>query len=58
MPNAWAPLQHLFVTALKSHSKLLPEAGDMALQLAEKWVRSNWQGYVDVEAMFEKVRLG
>ena len=55
MPNAWAPLQHLIVRALEAHSSSHPEAGELAYSLAEKWIRSNWQGYNDVHAMFEKV---
>ena len=54
-PNAWAPLQHLFVMGLRNVAHLNPEAGDMARNLSKKWIESNYRGYRDTKAMFEKV---
>uniref|UniRef100_A0A2P2HXY8 Trehalase n=1 Tax=Hirondellea gigas TaxID=1518452 RepID=A0A2P2HXY8_9CRUS len=56
-PNAWAPLQHLVVMALRENRDLHEEADAISLQLAEKWIQSNWQGYEDVKAMFEKYNV-
>ncbi|KAF2349624.1 Glycoside hydrolase family 37 [Trinorchestia longiramus] len=56
-PNAWAPLQHLVVNALQKHKHLHPDADNISLQLASKWVRSNWRGYEDTKAMFEKYNV-
>lgn len=45
------------VMALRQNRFLHPEADQISLDLVQKWIRSNWKGYVDVEAMFEKVKL-
>lgn len=33
------------------------EAKQLAFDLAQRWVRSNWLAYTKHKAMFEKVRL-
>ncbi|XP_043935375.1 trehalase [Protopterus annectens] len=51
-PNAWPPLQHVIIEGLdKSKSQ---KAKEIAVNLAQKWVRVNWEAYVKHKAMFEK----
>ncbi|XP_076002067.1 trehalase [Genypterus blacodes] len=51
-PNAWPPLQHMLIQGL---SKLPSEnAKQLAFDLAQRWIRTNWLAYVKYEAMFEK----
>lgn len=51
-PNAWPPLQHMLISGL---SKLpSAEAQELALDLAQRWIRTNWLAYEEYEAMFEK----
>ncbi|XP_030264648.1 trehalase [Sparus aurata] len=51
-PNAWPPLQHMLISGL---SKLPSEdAKQLALDLAQRWIRTNWLAYGKYEAMFEK----
>ena len=51
-PNAWPPLQHMFIVALaQSRSTFLQNE---ARKRALSWVRSNWIGYVKTNHMFEK----
>uniref|UniRef100_A0A8C6S4N1 Trehalase n=1 Tax=Neogobius melanostomus TaxID=47308 RepID=A0A8C6S4N1_9GOBI len=51
-PNAWPPLQHMLIEGL---SKVPSEdAKQIAEDLAQKWIRSNWKAYIAHEAMFEK----
>ncbi|KAM4627630.1 trehalase [Polymixia lowei] len=51
-PNAWPPLQHMLIDGL---SKLPSEnAKQLALDLAQRWIRTNWLAYVKYDAMFEK----
>ncbi|CAL9684359.1 unnamed protein product [Knipowitschia caucasica] len=51
-PNAWPPLQHMLIEGL---SKLPSEdAKQIAQDLAQKWIRTNWMAYTKYEAMFEK----
>lgn len=33
------------------------EANQLAFELAQRWIRSNWLAYTKHKAMFEKVRL-
>ncbi|XP_023817400.1 trehalase [Oryzias latipes] len=51
-PNAWPPLQHMLIEGLSQ----LPsgEAKQLALDLAQRWIRTNWRAYMQHEAMFEK----
>ncbi|XP_062275437.1 trehalase [Scomber scombrus] len=51
-PNAWPPLQHMLIEGLsKLPSK---EAKDLAFDLAQRWIKTNWLAYSKYEAMFEK----
>ncbi|XP_062241520.1 trehalase [Platichthys flesus] len=51
-PNAWPPLQHMLISGL---SKLpSDDAQQLAVDLAQRWIRSNWEAYMKYDAMFEK----
>ncbi|KAK5868966.1 hypothetical protein PBY51_009934 [Eleginops maclovinus] len=51
-PNAWPPLQHMLIDGL---SKLPSEdAKQLAFDLAQHWIKTNWLAYMKYEAMFEK----
>ncbi|XP_026173726.1 trehalase [Mastacembelus armatus] len=51
-PNAWPPLQHMLIEGL---SKLpSEEAKQLAFDLAQRWIKTNWLAYMKYEAMFEK----
>ncbi|XP_072049536.1 trehalase-like isoform X1 [Amphiura filiformis] len=51
-PNAWPPLQDMLITALDSTS--LPKAKELAFQIAQKWITTNWRVYQTEDFMFEK----
>ncbi|CAH4036687.1 trehalase-like isoform X2 [Pieris brassicae] len=51
-PNAWPPLQYIFVVGLDNTG--LPEAKRLANELATKWVRSNFEVWKVKTAMLEK----
>ncbi|KAM8818375.1 trehalase [Rhynchonycteris naso] len=51
-PNAWAPLQDLVIRGLaKSPS---PRTQEVAFQLAQNWIRTNFDVYSRKSAMYEK----
>lgn len=51
-PNAWAPLQDLVIRGLaKSDS---PRTREVAFQLAQNWIRTNFKVYSQTSAMYEK----
>ncbi|XP_058489698.1 trehalase [Solea solea] len=51
-PNAWPPLQHVLISGL---SKLPSEdARQLAFDLAQRWIKTNWLAYTKYDAMFEK----
>ncbi|KAF6106823.1 trehalase [Phyllostomus discolor] len=51
-PNAWAPLQDLVIRGLaKSPS---PRTQEVAFQLAQNWIRTNFDAYSQKAAMYEK----
>ncbi|XP_071397092.1 trehalase [Centroberyx affinis] len=51
-PNAWPPLQHMLIEGL---SKLPSEnAKQVAFDLAQRWIKTNWLAYIKYDAMFEK----
>uniref|UniRef100_A0A3Q1H841 Trehalase n=1 Tax=Acanthochromis polyacanthus TaxID=80966 RepID=A0A3Q1H841_9TELE len=51
-PNAFAPLQHMLIDGLsKLPSK---DAQQLAFDLAQRWIKTNWLAYIKYEAMFEK----
>ncbi|CAD0206292.1 unnamed protein product [Chrysodeixis includens] len=51
-PNAWPPLQYIFVMGLANTG--LPEAMRYANEIATKWVRSNFEVWKQKTAMLEK----
>ncbi|XP_037361294.2 trehalase isoform X2 [Talpa occidentalis] len=52
LPNAWAPLQDLVIRGLaKSRS---PRTREVAFQLAQNWIRTNFDVYAKTSAMYEK----
>uniref|UniRef100_A0A3Q2DND3 Trehalase n=1 Tax=Cyprinodon variegatus TaxID=28743 RepID=A0A3Q2DND3_CYPVA len=54
-PNAWPPLQHMLIEGL---SKLSSEdAKNLASNLAQRWIKTNWLAYEKYKAMFEKVSM-
>jgi len=54
-PNAWPPLQHLFVEALDNSG--YGPAKDVAFDTAQKWVANNYLTYKRYNnTMFEKVQ--
>uniref|UniRef100_A0A3B4E1F5 Trehalase n=1 Tax=Pygocentrus nattereri TaxID=42514 RepID=A0A3B4E1F5_PYGNA len=53
MPNAWPPLQHILIEGLSQLD--LADAKELAFDLAQRWIRTNWMAYNKYEAMFEKV---
>ena len=52
-PNSWPPLEHMMVQGLEKTE--LPEAKELAFQLAEKRVRSAYFNFLKSGHMFEKV---
>lgn len=54
-PNAWPPLQYIMIMGLYLTGDNW--AQDLAFEITEKWVRSNYKAYNQSEAMFEKVCL-
>jgi len=57
LPNAWAPSQHTLIMALLQARHVNSEAGDVARNLTDKWLRSNYVGYVETLAMYEKYNV-
>ncbi|XP_034231365.1 trehalase-like [Thrips palmi] len=51
-PNAWPPLQYIMVIALDNSGD--PSAKDLAFEITEKWVRSNYKAFNDTHGMYEK----
>ncbi|XP_035120681.3 trehalase isoform X2 [Callithrix jacchus] len=51
-PNAWAPLQDLVIRGLAKAA--LPRAQEVAFQLAQNWIRTNFDVYSQKSAMYEK----
>ncbi|CAG0896196.1 unnamed protein product [Darwinula stevensoni] len=49
LPNTWAPLQHMLVSALQGAGE-----EEEAFELARKWVDNNWITFRTTKAMFEK----
>uniref|UniRef100_A0A0P4WH41 Trehalase n=4 Tax=Scylla TaxID=6760 RepID=A0A0P4WH41_SCYOL len=56
-PNAWAPLQHLAIMGLYEARNIHHAAEELSFELAEKWIRTNWKGYQELHAMFEKYNV-
>ncbi|RXG58586.1 Trehalase [Armadillidium vulgare] len=53
-PNAWAPLEHPAILGLYNARDLNPDAEPLAFELAEKWIKTNYYGYQQTDAMYEK----
>ncbi|BES96787.1 alpha,alpha-trehalase [Nesidiocoris tenuis] len=51
-PNAWPPMQHMVIIGLDNTGD--EYAKDLAFEIAERWVRSNFKAYNETNAMFEK----
>ncbi|XP_045412298.1 trehalase [Lemur catta] len=51
-PNAWAPLQDVVIRGLAKSSS--PRAQEVAFQLAQNWIRTNFDVYSQTSAMYEK----
>lgn len=51
-PNAWPPLQSILIGGLERSGS--QEAGLLARELAERWIRVNYLSYCRNETMFEK----
>lgn len=52
-PNAWPPLQYIMVMSLDNSGDNW--AQDLAFEIAERWMRSNYKAYNETNAMYEKV---
>ncbi|XP_042333101.1 trehalase [Sceloporus undulatus] len=55
LPNAWAPLQDMVVGGLAKSSS--PRAQELALSLAQRWVKMNLAVYQKYQNMFEKYNV-
>ncbi|XP_050527394.1 trehalase [Daktulosphaira vitifoliae] len=51
-PNAWPPLQYIMVMSLDASGDSW--AQDLAFEIAERWVRSNFKAFNETRYMFEK----
>ncbi|XP_053404626.1 trehalase-like isoform X2 [Mercenaria mercenaria] len=51
-PNAWPPLQDILISALTDGD--LPEGRQVGLELASRWIQSNYIGWNRTHNMFEK----
>uniref|UniRef100_A0ABI8A1J3 Trehalase n=1 Tax=Felis catus TaxID=9685 RepID=A0ABI8A1J3_FELCA len=51
-PNAWAPLQDLVIRGLAKCPS--PHSQEVAFQLAQNWIRTNFEVYSRKSAMYEK----
>ncbi|CAK6448710.1 unnamed protein product [Pipistrellus nathusii] len=51
-PNAWAPLQDLVIRGLARSPS--PKTQEVAFQLAQNWIQTNFRVYSQKSAMFEK----
>ncbi|XP_048199901.1 LOW QUALITY PROTEIN: trehalase [Perognathus longimembris pacificus] len=51
-PNGWAPLQDLVIRGLAQSSS--PRTQEVAFQLAQNWIRTNFDVYSHKSAMYEK----
>jgi alpha,alpha-trehalase len=52
-PNAWPPLQYIVIMALEATEDIW--ARDLAVDVARKWVRSNFKAFNESHVMYEKV---
>ena len=54
LPNAWAPLQYFLIFGLEKAKHIEHKAGDLAFEIAKKWVLNNYFGFENHNLMFEK----
>ncbi|XP_076064089.1 trehalase-like [Oratosquilla oratoria] len=56
LPNGFAPLQHILILGLEKAGKHDPQAKDLALNLASRWILNNFNTYHNSTppSMFEK----
>ena len=52
-PNAWPPLQYIVIMALEATEDVW--AHDLAVEVATRWVRSNFKTFNESHIMYEKV---
>lgn len=52
-PNAWPPLQYIMIKGLDQTGDSW--AQDLAFEITEKWVRSNYKAFNETHTMYEKV---
>ncbi|KAK7862704.1 hypothetical protein R5R35_000939 [Gryllus longicercus] len=52
LPNAWPPLQHIVIRGLQDTQE--PSAQELAFELAQHWIASNFKAFQDTHEMFEK----
>jgi alpha,alpha-trehalase len=48
-PNGWAPLQYLAIEGLEANGE-----HDLAVEIADRWLRTNIQGYAEAGILVEK----
>ncbi|MBV8443818.1 MAG: alpha,alpha-trehalase TreA [Hyphomicrobiales bacterium] len=51
-PNGWAPLQYLAIEGLRAYGER-----DVAREIADRWIRSNVQGFAAMGALVEKYNV-
>uniref|UniRef100_A0A1B6DB06 Trehalase n=2 Tax=Clastoptera arizonana TaxID=38151 RepID=A0A1B6DB06_9HEMI len=51
-PNAWAPLEAIMIQGLENLNT--PKAKSLAYSLADKWIKTNYYGWIKFQKMFEK----
>lgn len=52
-PNSWPPLQYIVIMALEATEDIW--AQNLALEVARRWVRSNFKAFNESHVMYEKV---
>lgn len=52
-PNAWPPLQYIMIMGLDNTGD--EWAKELAFEMTERWVRSNYKAFNETGAMYEKV---
>lgn len=55
LPNAWAPLQDLIIRGLAKSPT--PRTQEVAFQLAQNWIRTNYDVYSRTSSMYEKYNI-
>ena len=55
-PNAWPPLQYMMVMSLNNTGD--QDAQKLAYEIADRWMDTNYLGFIKNNSMFEKVSPG